>query len=624
MPPGANWCSEVVVTRARSATTLLAAALALSGCKGCKNDHPYVPYAIGDAGDEAADAGPAATVEEADAGQFAETPAEEAPPGATQWTLGGVSVTAPAGQVFALGLAKDLDGDGATDVVAIVRAAEKQGDPGTLVFYKSSPQGLGAPTFPLPGAALSGDARCTALRRLGALGKRSVGLELGLSCPVPPSREPVRTLAVVAFAPQVRVHFSAGVVDPVGAPPLFFTFDATDRDGDGIEDVAVRVALEGGGAPLEPVPRTVATLRWFDRPAGMSRDADEPDASLRSLAGIAAALAGKPKDAPTVPPRVRGVRSLYAALCSDSGSPRLVHVLGDSPLSCGPSRALEEAGLAETRAYATMGDAVLATTALARATLPPATKTPGRAKDPETWILQASPLATFASMREAAAVPLVERGKQPAWGALAFEPSGKLLVRTAAGVVRVDADTGDESEARDVSPWGMAVVSPDGAMRFVEAYNPCDGVVLHATLAPTGDGDMQDVLLPITPALGARCATAKGEAVFAVPLAWGAGGLEALVDGFPVLVTAQGRATPLQSPMNQPVSLGSPRSPGGTSFVVATSLGLVVRGGKARTLRAPDWDGAYAELRDCTVTDDGLRAACVRAGRVKVGAWTAP
>ncbi len=598
----------------------LASAFALAGCKGCKNEHPYVPYSIGEGGADDAGDKPVVTSAPDDGGAFLEQPADKAPPNASEWALGGVNVRAPAGSVFELGLARDLDGDGATDVVAITRLAATPGDPGTLVFYKSTPQGM-TQSSPIATGPLPTTGQCTATRRLAQVGKRSVLVELGQKCATQPTRDPSRWIAVLAFTPSARTHFSASVIDPPNAPVLFFNVDASDRDGDTIDDVVVRVSIEGGGGPLEPLSRTTAKLGWFDRPAGMSRDGDDPDGSLRLLSATAQALAAKPKEAAGVPPRVRAIRALYAALCNDGGAPRLTRVLGDAPLSCGNSRALEEAGLAEVRAYATLGDALMATTALSRAQLAPATKTSSRGKDAEGWILQASPPVSATSVRQVAAVPLIERGRQPAWGALAFEASGKLLVRTANGVVRMDPETGDELDARDVSPWSMAVVSPDGGSRFIEAYNACDGLVLHATLAPTTDGDMTDVELPIVPALGGRCVGSKGEPVSATPIAWGQAGLEAIVDGSLILVSPQGRASVLQSLMNQPLSLGAPRSPDGKVLVAPTSLGIVVRGAKSRTLRAPELDGAYAELRDCAVSDDEARVACVRAGHAFVGLW---
>ncbi len=619
-PP--KWCTWPSVAFTRASILLLS--LGVGGCRSCKNEHPYVPYAIGD--DGGAQAQPSAAqapsaAPAADGGAFAEEPAERAPQGAREWTFGGVRVSAPVGQSFEQGVARDLDGDGALDVAAIVREIERPASAGTLVFYKGSPRGVAEPITPLKTGPLPEDAACTPTRRLAVVGRHSVLLELGAKCPLAPAHEPSRFIAVVAFAPQPRVHFSASVVDPPGAPSLLVEADGSDRDADGIDDVAVRVALEGGGAPLEPLLRASATLVWFDRPAGMSREEGEPDAALRGLAAAAASLAARAKDAHQVAPKVRAVRAVYDALCAEGGSPRLLRVSADRPLSCGVSRALEEAGLAEVRALATLGAPIQASAALVRAQLSPATKTASRTHDAETWILQVSPPALATALRQVAAVPMIERAREPSWGALAFEPGGTLLVRTAVGVVRVDPETGDEADARDVAPWSMAVVSPDGASRFVAAYNACDGSSLHATIAPTGDGQIRDVVLPIAPPPGARCVGGKGDAASAVALAWGPSGLEAIVGGVPVLVSAAERASLLQSPLSQPVSLGSPRAPGGKLLVLPTPLGLIVEGAKSRTLRARELDGAYGELRDCTVSDDGKRAACVRAGHAWVGVW---
>ena len=55
------------------------------------------------------------------------------------------------------------------------------------------------------------------------------------------------------------------------------------------------------------------------------------------------------------------------------------------------------------------------------------------------WIEKAAPVVPApASLRVINAVPQIERAASPAWSALAFEPGGKLLVRTVSGVVRVD------------------------------------------------------------------------------------------------------------------------------------------------------------------------------------------
>jgi len=330
-----------------------------------------------------------------------------------------------------------------------------------------------------------------------------------------------------------------------------------------------------------------------------------------------AARAAKAKDAPFVLGRARVVRVLWLALCGGDAA-RLVRFFGGGPLSCGSSRALEEAGLAEVRAGAVLGDPLAAITALDRAQVPPATKTPTRTKDAEKWIAEVAPVAQATQVRAIAAVPQSSRGTSPAWGALAFEPSGKLLVRTAAGVVRVDPDQGDEADATDVAPWPMNVISPDGAQRFAGALDSCDGISLHAPFVKMDGGDVSDVRLPIAPRLDGSCSRRPTPAAV-VPLAWGPSGLETIVSGVPILVLGD-RASILKSAVGQATPRGSARSPDGKTFAFPSSLGVLVQGeSKSRLLRAPDLDGTYAEQRDCTVSNDATHVACVRAGK----AWVA-
>jgi hypothetical protein len=308
----------------------------------------------------------------------------------------------------------------------------------------------------------------------------------------------------------------------------------------------------------------------------------------------------------------------------EGGGVRVADLVGAHALSCGQSKGLEEAGLAEVRAYATAGDAVRAVAALDRAQVAPATRTASRSTDAQKWIADIAPVSAAPSvLRAVAAVPQIEKGRAPSWGALAFEASGKLLVRTAAGVARVDPVAGDELAADDVATWRTIVIAPDGAHTWTGAYDACDGVALHASFAPTAAGEARDVPLPVSPPLGARCDGSRGEPSPAKPMAWGPGGLEAIVAGEPVLVSADlVRATPLLAPLGQPVTPGSPRSPSGRVTVEPTSQGLLVRGARYRLLRARELEGGYAELRDCAVSDDGARVACLRGGRAFVGVWT--
>jgi hypothetical protein len=597
------------------------------GCHGCRDDHPYVPYSIGSsdgsAGGAAAAAQPVpASLPAPDGGAFVAEPATLAPPGLARWPLEGVVLDAPTGSTFVSGTARDFDGDGALDAFAIARSADAS-DPGQLVYYRgrAGAEALAPTAAFAPPPTIVRNASCAPTGRLTVVGKQAAMVELGVQCPMV-TNAPDRWIAVVGTTPAPWVRLATTVLDPPGAPILTVDAEVADRDGDGRADVTLRVTLEGGGAPLEPGPRVSATLAWLDRPAGLSRDMGATEASFSALASSAMGRAARTKDAAAVPRFVEQSRSLWRAACADGDLPRLVGVVGTGAIPCGSARALEELGLAQARAYATVGDPLRAVLSFDRAERPPAARTPSRASEAQAWLEQAAPAATARAVRAVAAVPLEATGHEVSLAALAFEPTGKLLVRTRAGPVRVDPDAGDETAAERGADWSPGLKAPDGSMRWIEVYDPCDGVALHATFA-SGD-DLRDVALPVSPPLGDRCVGSRGAVARALPLAWGPMGLEAIVEGEPVLVSPDlARASSLAALFELPGARGAPLSPDGRTLVVPSAAGLLVRGAsaRARLLRASQLDGTYREQHDCVVSNDGAHVACMRSGKAWVGTW---
>jgi hypothetical protein len=611
------------------AAAISSVALAVAGCHGCHDDHPYVPYAIGsneltpfpiDAASPVAASAPP----EARHAPFANEPATVAPAGLAQWSVDDVVLRAPVGQTFVSGVVRDFDGDGEKDAFAIVRPLEGN-DPGELAYYRGRARGeaMDEPVTFAPPAGLSSDPGCGLIDRLAFVGPRSVLAEIGAVCPSRAPAAPARWVVVVAGGAAPRVVLGATITDPPGAPALSVDAEAIDRDGDGVRDVALRVTLEAAGAPADPASRVAAIVAWVDRPAGLSRDPSATESSFASLAATASARAGRTKDAAGVPALAAQVRALWRAMCADGGSPRVAGIAGIGPIACGAGRALEEVGLAEVRAYAMVGDPLRAALVLERAERPPASRTAARTAEARRWIARETSVVSARALRAVAAVPIFQGSREPAWGSLAFEPSGDLLVRTRAGVVRVDPEAGDEVLANDVPDWKPAVTSPDGTLRWTDTYDPCDGLGLRATFARTAGDDVRDVALPVAPPLGDRCAGSRGPSVRALPIAWGPAGLEAIVDGELVSVSPDlTRAAALSAPLGQPATPGSPRSPDGAALVVATGAGLLVRGARhTRLLRAPELEGAYGEQHDCVVSNDEVHVACVHPGGAWVGAW---
>ena len=61
------------------------------------------------------------------------------------------------------------------------------------------------------------------------------------------------------------------------------------------------------------------------------------------------------------------------------------------------------------------------------------------------------------------------------------------------------------------------------------------------------------------------------------------------------------------------------------AVVVPTALGIWAwNGTKARLLRAPALDGTYGQQRDCAISEDGARAACISGGRAWVAQFPSP
>lgn len=601
--------------------------LASGGCgRACKKDHPYVPYAVGDERTDAgagADAGEVALPAADAGGRAGAEPALVAPAAATKWKLGEIELVAPAGRELLQAIVRDVDGDGKVDALALARAPAPPGKPSevgpvAILFYS----GASSPAR-VTEIAVAPDARaeagCTPIARLERVGPRSALVEVGSSCARGPA---ARALYVVRLVKEPTVAYAITVLDPPGAPKLTIDVDGEDRDHDGIDDVTLHVTIEGGAPPFEPGPKLGAKVAFLDRSAGPSRDPDEPEASMKAIATLAAARAGKPREAASVPGLVQQMRMLYRAMCIEGGAPRLVKLrattsdAGSGAVACGTSKPLEDAGVAEIRAFVTQGDALRAIASAAVAQLSPATKTTARSTEIAKLLGDVAPLVQAKSTRVVGITLPASRAAHPEWGSLAFEPSGKLLVRGPSAVSRVDPETGDAVDA-ELPAWPTQVLSPDGKSRWLEAYHACEGVALRATFAPTdGESEMRDVLLPIAPPLGSRCANGRGEAATTIPIAWGPRGLEVLVAGVPLLVKPEvSSASVMASPLGEMPPFGSPRSAGARAMAIATSQGVLVRTTKSARYRAPELE-PYVDLAQCTTNDDGSRIACVKRGRV--------
>jgi hypothetical protein len=619
----------------------LATLLAATGCsRGCGKDRPYTPYAV-DGEPLALSAVPSPATQVAsgpglggDAGNFVHVVGQRpGDPGGGFRIEGDTSITPPEGEAFILVFAADVDGDGVRDGVAWAASRDALG--GRLLYYKGGAAGA-APLAPKQLATLPGNLiglpGCTAEPALEQIGPQTVAVSVHAACnPQPPGATKVRWVAVAAPAREPALREEITLADPPAGAKLHLELDASDFDGDRRDDLVARVALEGAPAPFEAGPRVTADLRWLDRPTGLSRDPEEPEASLKRTVSAEQARVSKKNDGTAA--ALAQVARLYAWLCADSGTPLLA--VSSGAIRCGASKALEDLSFVAVRAALAQGDVPRAVAAFEHLHWRPVTTTKPQRAEIEKVILKAAPATAPSVTRVFATVPDLDPSGAPAWGPLTFTPGGDLLVRTKAGLSMINVSTGSEGAAQGIPSWPSAVTSPDGSARWLSLYDACDGAALRVRFGGPGDptfvappsGDLppgaRDLPVPVLPPVPARCTPgASAVALETIPLAWGAAGLEAWMGGEPVVIApdfTQARPVSGVGSLGQNVHAGSPRSPDGRSFARGTKLGVLVRGPKAWQMWRPaDLEGAYAyaDLRGCTAANDARAVACVRSGRL--------
>jgi hypothetical protein len=623
----------------RTQRALAVGSLALSGCaRGCGHERPYTPYSIDGsaplrAAEKATDAafGTPPSLG-GDTSTFAHVVGQRVEPEGG-YRLDGAAVPPPSGEMLVLAFAADVDGDGIRDAIAWAVGADPLA--GHLLFYKGTAAGQ-SPAAPTELAVLApgviGAGACVAEPALEQIGTHTVAASVHANCnpPLPPTRT-ARWVAIATPVTSPTLRLELLFRDPPQGERLGLELDASDLDADGRDDLVTRVSIEGSPPPFESGPRASADLRWLDRQAGLSRQPDEPEASLRRAASDLLARASKKSDAPLIPAAVRQVTKLYAWLCSDSGAPLLTASSGG--VRCGASRALEDAGAAAVRAQLTQGDVLRALAALEQMTWRPATSTPKLRGDLEKAVLKLAPVRVPSLTRVFRTVPDLDMSGAPAWGPLTFTPTGVLLVRTTGGLFTVDLQTGAEGGAQGIPSWPGAVVSPDGGIRWLGLYDPCDGGWLRARFGPASSppfvvpppgeppAGTRELLIPVAAPVPGRCAPgAPPVRIGAIPVDWGGPGLEAWAAGEPVLVSSDlTQVQPLSSWLSEPAHAGSPRSPDSRAMVFGTRVGALVHGAQGFQLWRPsDLEGAYAyaDLRACTIANGARAVACVRDGRL--------
>src|SRR5262249_9551197 len=152
--------------------------------------------------------------------------------------------------------------------------------------------------------ALPGDLSirgCSPSVALAQVGPRTAAVDYGLSCPEALHGSPQRWIASIRLGPPgPSLGLELRIATPRPGEALKGSLDGADRDGDGNDDLTANVTLSGAPLPMPDPGPVTASVRFFDRPAGLSRDPSEPDTSLRAAASKLVSDARKKATAGTV------------------------------------------------------------------------------------------------------------------------------------------------------------------------------------------------------------------------------------------------------------------------------------------------------------------------------------
>lgn len=573
--------------------------LSAGGCsKACKNDHPYVPYAIdggtGTAPPSATTSASAALQSGVDAGAVPMlAPSED---GLTM-ALGANTIQAPPAAVFGPGAVVSLCGPGQDLLGTSTLKESARALPS--VHFAGSCTGFALRPM-LPAGADIGDPTCTPGFLVSALAPGAVFVDQHAVCGGHSGFSlPRRVALITGRSGSVSPRFQATLTEVSGSGRIGLVPAFGDLDGDGIGDLSLGVTLGESGAGVARL-----LLRFYDRPAGPTRDPEEP---ARSASEAQRGLEGRVSKDPDGALRgAASLRELLRAVCSEGGAPVLS--LASGPVSCGVGPVLSALLSLRLRAHLQQGDTLAAAAVLREAERGISVYDTKKRAELSAQFRRGLALRDLPAPRVLSAT-LGAASRGPALAPMFFDERGGLVFRDEAGARRWDPET-DATEP-SAATWSDKVVTKDGALRLIEVYDPCDGGRLRATLAPTGAGEPREVPLPLDADFGTRC-TRRGPDISVVALGEGPRGLDVLVQGRRFLLPLRGGPALASGAYKSAVEgaiPGGAASPDGKVIVVPQASGLlVVSVGKPAVFH----DGTSGALSQCVVSDNATHAACVQ------------
>jgi len=604
---------------------LIGLGFGLSACNGCSGDKPYTPFGVASTLPPTAVEPPPSVTSEASAAPastapagFARRPAELLPGAPRTAQNGDQTLTAPDARAFAQMVRADFDGDQKPDALAWLTPAPgaKDAPPGELWYFGGSkpPQKLLA----LPSFVPSGP-DCTVGISLAQTGPHSASLDAEAVCKTALiSRTPQRALVVVSPADPHPVLLSLRIAAPAPDETLTLAVDSSDQDQDGRDDVRVSasVARVGSGDAAS------ADLAWVQRPAGISRLASEPAASLIRLGARLNTHAHNKHGGPSEGERVNNVLRLLSTLCAEGGVPRVFDEEG-SALRCGGlSQVIDQLWASSVEGALAQGDVLEAFAAFARDGWYFGKGSSGERKALERGLLRSVTKFDVSTVLGAQARPSLPR--PPRFSPLWFEADGSLLIRGDAQVTRVSADRTSEqalSPEAGAPSWPLEILGQNGA-RLVGTSHACDRSELLFNQNDSANHALPALMTRLLAGRPASCAgRGTGPVVNIAPISFEHGRLDALVAGSRILAVVPGTATEPALP-----ALGTPLSPDGHTVVSTTPLGLLIAGDRKELWQLGNLHehADVTKLSDCVVGNAASAVACIEAGHVVIFARAEP
>lgn len=570
----------------------------VSGCGGCSDDKPYVPYTVSGSTPASSSAAEVDAGVPEPVGTFAVVRGVDPPGDGRTFPLGASEARPRSGRVFKKGLVFGADGDDADDLFAWTESSD--GSKGELVYFRGGPEvGAESVLAKLPKDLDIGE--CSHAAEVSRIGQGVVVAVLSADCGASRGKEQWIAVArldparAAASVPELRLE--ARAKEPVALDAV-----AEDRDADKVEDL-VFIAHAPGDIAKD---RISANLVLWDRPTGYAWDPSEPEASLGKLgqALLSRAVAKKPDAVARAESAVRFAR----ALCSDLGAPSVTTSAG-AP-KCRESRVVGDAVHAIALASNASGDIPRA---VSGAELVSALKFDfGRV--PQIDNLYAKKVKKVDAVIARKALARASKG-QGMFSPLFFDTTGGLLVASDSEVTRVDVVTGEETVS-EVTPWSRTLswTSGDATVEIASATKQCGPASFHVTAGARGSSS--DIELPVlfslvpTQVMKDKCEKGAAELT---PLLLDNDGAIVAVGGEVFRagygdkgVSFERAAMPPSTAAASPP--GSARSADGKAAVLSFPKSLLVY----RETGIERWKGAdISNLRRCVINAAGDRVACL-------------